>query len=315
MMGRAAYRHEQDTTVLGEAYLSACRIELEGLKPGNVSVHSPGHGMSAADFVRSAEASVDPLTDLTLCLGERVYRAVAATHNAVGANTNLGIVLLCAPLIHACLRGHRRSIRENLAVVLRSSDVNDARWVYRAIRLASPAGLGRSQAHDVSEDPTVTLREAMQAAAHRDRIAFQYANDYMNVFGFGLHRLNESQLKYQDEVWAAVALFLGFLARFSDSHIRRKFGEATAKQVMDKAVQLEARFLACDVPEGFTGHLRKADAEFKSAGINPGTTADLTVATMLAQRLEELFNADKQEVSSSSNLQGANLADVESAAY
>jgi triphosphoribosyl-dephospho-CoA synthase len=39
--------------------------------------------------------------------------------------------------------------------------------------------------------------------------------------------------------------------------------------------------------------LREADREFKSNGLNPGTTADLTVATILAAKLQA--ETDKRE--------------------
>ena len=42
-------------------------------------------------------------------------------------------------------------------------------------------------------------------------------------------------------------------------------------------------------PEQAMRIIRQVDAEFKSAGINPGTTADLTVACLLAVRLDRLF--------------------------
>jgi triphosphoribosyl-dephospho-CoA synthase len=34
--------------------------------------------------------------------------------------------------------------------------------------------------------------------------------------------------------------------------------------------------------------LYRIDAEFKSAGVNPGTTADMTVATVLVAYLDQL---------------------------
>jgi len=44
-------------------------------------------------------------------------------------------------------------------------------------------------------------------------------------------------------------------------------------------------------PEQTLPLLRKVDAEFKSEGLNPGTTADLTVACLLSVRLERLIKA------------------------
>src|SRR5258708_20574752 len=86
---------------LRRAYLQACTMELQALKPGNVHVHAAGHGMTTADFERSAAVSVEPLTATATTVGRRIRDAVAATRAAVGSNTNLGIVLLAAPLIPA----------------------------------------------------------------------------------------------------------------------------------------------------------------------------------------------------------------------
>src|SRR5690349_13182051 len=86
---------------LRAAYEEACRREIEALKPGNVHVFADGHRMSADQFVTSAEVSSGPLTDPALSVGRRILEAVRATRKAVDTNTNLGIVLLCAPLIRA----------------------------------------------------------------------------------------------------------------------------------------------------------------------------------------------------------------------
>ena len=86
---------------IAAAFVAACRDELDAPKPGNVHVFADGHRMTAADFVRSAQAAAGPLTASGARVGLRILRAVEATHAAVGTNTNLGIILLCAPLAAA----------------------------------------------------------------------------------------------------------------------------------------------------------------------------------------------------------------------
>jgi triphosphoribosyl-dephospho-CoA synthetase len=83
------------------AYLEAFRLDVQALKPGNVSVGSPGHGMRAEDFLRSAEASAEQIARRGPTLGERVRLVVAASRRLADCNTNLGIVPLCAPLAQA----------------------------------------------------------------------------------------------------------------------------------------------------------------------------------------------------------------------
>ncbi len=86
------------------AFGAACRAELQALKPGNVHVHAPGHGMTVEDFERSAEAAAPWVAAPGLGVGERVLRAVESTRAACGQNTNLGILLLAAPLAAAAER-------------------------------------------------------------------------------------------------------------------------------------------------------------------------------------------------------------------
>jgi triphosphoribosyl-dephospho-CoA synthase len=277
----------QDTRreVLTEAYLGACLAELQAFKPGNVSVHSEGHGMVARDFVKSAHASVAALTEPGAGLGERIYRAVEATQEAVDCNTNLGIVLLCAPLLQAAGLGGSGGLREDLKRVLHGTGVADASWAYRAIRLASPGGLGHSQ-HDVGDEPCVTLLEAMWAARRRDLIALQYSTGFADVFGFALPLYVHYLQRWGEEPWAAVGLYLELLARAPDTHVARRFGPQRAREISARASVLLGELVYCDSPRRCLQQVRAMDLELKGAGVNPGTTADLTVATLLLHRLE-----------------------------
>src|SRR5262249_39259617 len=151
----------------------ACRDELAALKPGNVHAFADGHRMTVADFERSAAAAAGPLAERGARIGTRVLAAVEATRAAVGMNTNLGIILLGAPL--AAAAGERPpDLRAALSRRLDALDREDARLAFRAIVLASPGGLGTAAHHDVRAPATVSLRDAMAEAADRDRIARQY---------------------------------------------------------------------------------------------------------------------------------------------
>ena len=140
------------------------------------------------DFVQSAEASAAPIAARGARVGVRIRAAVAATLSAVGQNTNLGIILLCAPLAAAVEIAHV-ALRPALAGVLDSLDKADAADVFSAIAAANPGGLGRATRHDVNAPATATLREAMAEAADRDRIARQYVTAYEDVFLIGLPAL------------------------------------------------------------------------------------------------------------------------------
>lgn len=265
------------------AFRSACAAELQALKPGNVHVHAGGHAMTVADFLRSAEVSAPYIADPALSVGGRVHAAVAATRTAVGQNTNLGILLLCAPLAAAAQAGGDPTT--SLGKVLAGLTVADASLAYRAIRLASPGGLGRSDRHDVANEPAITLLTAMRAAAERDRIARQYATGFADVLGFGVPRLAQRQALGWTEAWAMTSVFLGFLARFADTHIERKHGPAVAEEVRQQAVVAERDLLAAAEPAALALLLIDLDTDLKRRGINPGTSADLTVASHFAASL------------------------------
>lgn len=278
--------------ILQDAYLEACELELQAFKPGNVSVYSPAHDMTVEDFRRSAKASAPPLCDPKLSLGEKIYRAIEATHQVVDCNTNLGIVLLAAPMMEACLAEKPAApLRELLSPVLERTTREDADWVYRAIRLASPAGLGSSE-QDVHSAPEVTLCEAMAIAANRDRIAWQFSNSFSTVLDFAIPRYHSWLNLWGDEKWAVLGVFAELLQAFPDSHIERKFGTRHNQALSDRMARVEAAMKVPGDASNVLGMLREIDAEFKSARINPGTTADLTVACLLAVRLDNLLAVD-----------------------
>ena len=263
----------------------ACIEELQAPKPGNVSFVSPGHGMTAAEFVASARCTADVLGTPGLSLGERVLRSVRATRAAAGCNTNLGIVLLCAPLAHAALDNRRDGpLRAGLARVLEEANLTDTEQVFEAIRLAEPAGLGASARHDVRSPATAPLLEVMREAEDRDRVARQYARCYEDIFDLGLPTLVESRRRWPGPK-AVVALYLAFLARFKDSHIERKLGGVAAQRVRLEAQRL-VESLDVPVSSGMNiEDLTRFDRSLKSRRINPGTSADMTVATLLAGNL------------------------------
>jgi triphosphoribosyl-dephospho-CoA synthase len=273
---------------LAAAFKSACLAELETLKPGNVHIFADGHGMVVDDFVRSAEAAAAVIARPESSVGQRILDAVNASWEAVGCNTNLGIILLCAPLIHAALHGDQPTLRARVEEMLRNLTVADAELAYQAIQRASPAGLGQSARHDVHQPPSVTLLDAMREAAQRDRIAWQYAHDFADVFDLGMPCYEESIGHWGWSAWAATTVYLGFLAAFPDSHIARKYGEVLAQQVREEAAVHEQALLALENPKDYQRELLRYDTDLKTRDINPGTSADLTVATLLVVALERL---------------------------
>jgi triphosphoribosyl-dephospho-CoA synthase len=279
-------------SVLCDCYLEACELELQAFKPGNVSIYADGHAMCVQDFRVSAQVSAANLCNPDFSLGEKIYYAVQATREVVGCNTNLGIILLCAPLLQAAAACNRHlTLKQSLAKVLDNTTVADADWVFKAIALAAPGGLGESDEQDVHSAPTLVLREIMQIASHKDRIALQYVTNFKDVFDFGVLRYNEGFNRWGKKDWSAVWVYTGLLSQYPDSHIERKYGDRYSELVTTRMQGLDAALDNSSKPERLETLFQDVDEEFKLKGINPGTTADITVATILAVLLNNFLNA------------------------
>jgi len=271
---------------ISAAFLAACRAELDALKPGNVHRHSAGHGMEVAHFERAAEAAADPIADPSLSVGKRILRATEASVAATGLNTNLGIVLLCAPLAKAANETtFGIGLRRRLDMILAALDEQDAFDAFAAIRIANPAGLGQVDEGDIRDNPErLTLIKAMYLAAERDRIANAYVTAYSDIFDFALPVFQDARRLSTDSNLAVTTLHMSLLAEFPDTHIIRKYGEAVAAEVRQEARTLKAQCLPVASAKCIPA-LIEFDAKMKTKGLNPGTTADFVVATLFVAGL------------------------------
>jgi len=266
--------HESSPHTPGHLARLACVAEVMAPKAGNVS---PGRDFADAtwvDFVRSASVCA-PILDSApaLGVGRTILDCVQATRRAVATNTNLGIVMLLAPL--AALRPRERW-RQGVSRVLDGLGPEDARLVYEAICLARPAGLGRVGREDVHDPPTLPLVEAMALAAGQDAVARQYANSFADVARLG-DRFTAVAGPLDKVI---VCVHLEQMAYEPDSLIRRKCGIEVAAEAQRRAASLLAAGWpdAAESADGFAAldqWLR--DDEHKR---NPGTSADLVTAAL-----------------------------------
>ena len=265
----------------------ACLLEVSAPKPGNVSPERHFHDTRYEDFLASAVAIGPALASAgENPLGTTIRRAVEATRRWTRSNTNLGIVLLLAPLARAAL-WEGGSLRERLRTVLTETTVTDAGEVYAAIRRARPGGLGEAKAEDVAGAPTVSLRDAMSLAADRDAIAREYVTDFALTFETGVPAVLAARregLAWSDTV---VEAYLALLDETPDTHIARKLGAAEAAAISLQAREVRAAG-GTRSPEGRRA-LGVLDAELRDERNrrNPGTTADLTCAALFVVILEE----------------------------
>jgi triphosphoribosyl-dephospho-CoA synthase len=266
----------------------ACVLEASAEKPGNITPSHDFADTSYEDMLRSAIALGPQLGRATeRGVGDTVLTAVRATRRVAGANTNLGIALLLTPLARAALLGG--TLRERVGEVLGALTLDDARTAYEAIRAAGAGGLDEPVEHDVRSPPTVTLRDAMAAAADRDSVAAEYATGYGVTFELGLPALARALDDGLAPRAATVELYLGLLAAVPDTLIARKRGRRTAERVSAGAV----RVLAAGGVRSDAGRTSMAafDASLRRDGnaLNPGTTADLVTAVLFVALLEDLM--------------------------
>jgi len=166
-------------------------------------------------------------------------------------------------------------------------NIADATLAFDAIRLANPGGLGQAQQHDVRLPARVSLLEAMREAAGRDSIARQYVTAYADVTRVGSARLAAARARGRTRHWAVTEAFLAFLSSLPDSHVARKSGAVEALALSAAArTQLEAVERSDDCRE-LEASLREWDLALKARGLNPGTSADLTVAAVFWKLLLE----------------------------
>jgi triphosphoribosyl-dephospho-CoA synthase len=282
----AGTRHSAES-VAGAAQL-ACVVEATAEKPGNITPRHDFADTSYEDMLRAAIALGPELGRAGgRGVGETVLAGVRATREVAAANTNLGIVLLLAPLARAALLDG--PLRDRLTEVLDALTLDDAHDAYAAILEAGAGGLDAPVEHDVRAAPTVTLGDAMAAAAHRDSIASEYVTGYAVTIERGLParaRALGDGLRPRD---ATVELFLELLAAVPDTLVARKRGARAAEQVSAGA----ARALAAGGVRADAGRaaLETFDASLRQDGnaLNPGTTADLVTAVLFTALLEGLL--------------------------
>jgi len=309
----SALRQRHTPANVGVAAQLACLLEASAPKPGNVSPGRSFADLRYEDFLASASAIGEPLAGAgTRGLGATVRLAVEATAQWTRSNTNLGIVLLLAPLARAALGSDLDScassckwgreslvadppktpdpicknqdltpgLRDAVRQVLAETTIADASDVYAAIRLAAPGGLGSAEAQDVAAEPTMTLTEVMRLAAHRDSIAREYATDFELTFGTAvpaLERARRDGLSWED---AVVETCLTVLAAVPDTHIARRSGAARAAEATELARGARAAGgVRSTAGRAALDEMDRALRDAQNSG-NPGTTADLTAAAI-----------------------------------
>lgn len=318
----------------------ACQWEVLAAKPGNVHRLADFADMGLNDFLASALAvagvtqawlprwsnasghpsQADQAKEVVATgastFGEFIYDAIRATRAVTSVNTNLGICLLLGPLVEAYARCGEETekcgetVEERLASwasaagrLIERAGVEQTRWIYRAICLANPGGMGQVDQADIQAlaalQSTDTVAHVMGLAAERDSIAAEYLNGYTVTCGQIVPDLARHYAAGYGLQWATIATFVRRLATTPDTLIVRKVGATKAGEVSTWAGRVADQFFPAE-PNWAVFQSRQDDCEallsdldfaLRSDGhrLNPGTTADFVAAGLFVASMSGLL--------------------------
>jgi triphosphoribosyl-dephospho-CoA synthase len=198
-------------------------------------------------------------------IGEIIRHAVRDTNCHTGGNTHFGAFILLIPLVYGGdIPGAIRAIEK--------TDVSDAVAFYKAFALTSVKmnitdDLDVNDPHSLTmiRDRDMTLLDVMRHSAPNDMVAREW------VTGFLLTRRGADLLiQFGAGRQSIVNTYLTLLASEPDTFIIKKHGIAVAQDTMA---------VAREVLEGKRS-LEDFDAECINLDINPGSTADIIIASI-----------------------------------
>jgi len=266
---------------------AACVWEATARKIGNVHPLASFRNLHFTDFILSAGA-IAPILSKTRKLGlaNAIFESVKATKNSVGTNTNLGIILLFAPVAFA---SNPAELKKEIQKAIADTSVEETKIIYDAIRFASPGGMGIEPIADINDVPTCTLLEAMQLAQDRDLIAKQYADGYSAIFNDAIPTLGGALEQLGTMEGAIIFTHLYLMGKYPDSLILRKCGPNDAIESSQRAKKvLEQQW---PLKESGWAEFKELDRWLRMADNkrNPGATADLIAVTLfIALRLGQI---------------------------
>ena len=270
------------------AFEYACKLDVFSVKPGNVFHGHPAYGMTHKDFLQSSMACSDVICEQNMDIGEKILECIRSSMDVVGCNTNLGIILLCVPIVEALYKDKdHKFLQSNLEKVINSINEKQTKNIYKAINLAKAGGMDSKDKFDLNDNKSkdFTLLEAMNFASSYDFIAGEYSNNFDNIINtISVNWRNYFKLMGNGES-ATTATFLKLISSNPDSLIARKHGLDKAKEVSERFKTIADEYCASKNPNNLNNQLLLLDSELKIQGLNPGTTADVVVASIFLNRL------------------------------
>ena len=271
---------------LKKIYINSCFEELTYLKPGNQNTMTNFSSSKISKFREAAKISSDFLFNKELSLGESIFLSAKKCFDSLGSNYNLGIILLCAPIIKSLLKFDNVYINE----ILKSINENEGDLIFQAIKYSKPGGIknysGKGDIQDEIQKRSLNFNDIMKIGSLRDRISRCYIDNYNEVVKYGLPSFKKNK-RYHNREKACIFLFLDYLGYDLDSHLQRKQGYFKAEMIRKKSITLKKRL---NYKKGsYFFQLRDFDRYLKKLNFNPGTSADLTVTTLLMDKIIDII--------------------------
>ena len=285
-------------------------LEVSGWpKPGNVHRTRNYDDMVFQDFAISAVVIGDTMEEVATQakeaddlskaeLGRFILQSVDETNKWIETNTNLGIMMMCIPIAAAAsISGGFDEIQENVGRLMDATTVDDAVNLYDAINIADAGGMGDQEEFDVMSEKAKdelrannqTMYDVLEISAGWDRLANELTNKMPVCFEIGyptFYNFWESSDDVDAINMATVLTFMTVLSQIPDTLISRKYGDETAESVSQKAAEI----LKFKDDDSFVEKLLEFDDYLFENGYNPGTTADLTAASIFLSYLKKEFN-------------------------
>ena len=284
-------------------------LEVSGWpKPGNVHRTRNYDDMVFQDFVISGVVIGDTMEEVAnqakeiddlsnAELGKYILQAVNETNKWIETNTNLGIMMMCIPIAaSAAISNGFDEIQENVGRLMDATTVEDAVNLYDAINVADAGGMGDQEEFDVMSEKAKdelrannqTMYDVLKISAGWDRLANELTSKMPVCFEIGYPTFSDFW-KTCDDVdvinKASVLTFMTILSQVPDTLISRKYGNEIAEVVSRKAEGI----LKFKDDDSFVEKLLEFDDYLYENKYNPGTTADLTAASIFLSYLAKEF--------------------------
>ena len=172
-------------------------------------------------------ACSDIICEKGMDIGTKIYESVKSSVDVVGCNTNLGIILLCTPIVQSLyLDEKHRFSRENLKKTILDIDHKQTKKIYEAINIANAGGMGEKDEYDIKKSGNCNFKlyEAMKYASSYDDIANEFYCFFDNIINNFSPFWRICFNKMNNDESATTATFLSLLSKRPDSLIARKYG-------------------------------------------------------------------------------------------